>query len=422
MIGYWGKRLLPGATGQPAPIDIRTVGFVLGVTALTAVVFGIAPALRATGINVNAALKETSRSVVGSRTLLTRMLLVFQVAVSLVLLIGAGLFLRTVQNLRLVDVGFNTRNLALFRVNPQLNQYDEKRSLLVYQQLLDQLGSVPGVRSVGFSQPALLAGSVNSTSLFVQGRTYAPDQRDNINRLVVTPNFFEMMEIPVVLGRGFTERDNETAPKVALINDAAVRRYFANQNPIGQRYGNSIETSGQIEIVGVLRDAKYNSVRDEAPPTVYVPYRQARMGAPVVRGADSRRSDERHERDSRRRASGGRKPAADERVHADRTGGTAVPAGEAVRAGVRPLRRHRLAPGRDRPVRVDVLQRRAPHQRDRHPHGARRRAPARAADGDGRVDGPRHHRHRPRRRRPRSLPAASSPACCSACRRPTRSR
>ena len=136
------------------------------------------------------------------------------------------------------------------------------------------------MRSVGLSQPALLSGSVNSTSLFVQGRTYAPDQRDSINRLVVSPNFFEMMSIPLVLGRGFSERDNETAPKVAVINDAAARQYFPNVNPIGQRFGSSVETSGQIEIVGVLRDAKYNSVRDAAPPTVYVPYLQTRMGAP----------------------------------------------------------------------------------------------------------------------------------------------
>jgi predicted permease len=223
---------------------------------------------------VNAALKETSRSVVGSRTLLSKTLLVLQVGISLVLLVGAGLFLRTVQNLRQVDVGFNPRNLVLFRVNPMLNQYDDKRVLALYQEITDRLRSVPGVRAVTSSQPALLSGSVNQSSVFVQGRTYAPDQRDSINRLTVAPDFFEVMEMPIVLGHGFTERDNEAAPKVAVINDAAARKYFADTNPIGQRIGDSLERSGQIEIVGVLRDAKYNSVRDEAPPTLYVPYLQ----------------------------------------------------------------------------------------------------------------------------------------------------
>jgi predicted permease len=201
------------------------------------------------------------------------------VAISLVLLVGAGLFLRTVQNLRQVDVGFNPRNLVLFRVNPMLNQYDNQRTLALYQQITDRLRSVPGVRAVTSSQPALLSGSVNQSSLFVQGRTYVPNQRDSINRLTVAADFFEVMEMPIVLGRGFTERDNEAAPKVAVINDAAARKYFAGTNPIGQRVGDSVERSGQIEIVGVLRDAKYDSVRDVAPPTLYVPYRQRGMVA-----------------------------------------------------------------------------------------------------------------------------------------------
>ena len=126
LVGRWGQQLLPGTAGQAAPLDWRVLSFVLGVTGLTGLVFGIAPALRATGMNVSGALKETSRSVAGSRSLLSKSLLVMQVAISLVLLIAAGLFLRTLQNLRNVDVGFNTRNLVLFRVNPALNRYDER--------------------------------------------------------------------------------------------------------------------------------------------------------------------------------------------------------------------------------------------------------------------------------------------------------
>jgi predicted permease len=282
LVGYWGKQLLPGPPGQATPLDWRVLSFVLAVSAATGIVFGIAPALRATRLNVSAALKENSRSVAGSRSVLGKALLVVQVAISLVLLIGAGLFLRTLQNLRQVDVGFNPHNVVLSRVNPQLNRYDEKRANALYRDLLDRLRTVAGVRAVALSNPALLSGSVNSTSIFVQRRTYAPGQRDGINRVVVSPNFFETMEMPVRVGRGFTGRDHESAPKVAVINETAALKYFPNENPIGQRFGSSIETSGQLEIVGVLRDAKYNSARDPAPPTVYVPYLQARMPSAMV--------------------------------------------------------------------------------------------------------------------------------------------
>jgi predicted permease len=285
LVGYWGKKLLPDPIGQSAFLDWRVLAFVIGVTALTGVIFGIAPALRATGGDVNLALKQTTRSVAGSRTILGKSLLVFQVAISLVLLVGAGLFLRTLQNLRHVDVGFNPHNLMLFRVQPSLNRYDEKRSLALMRELLERVATVPGVRGVALTNPALLTGSVNSTSIFVRGRVYAGDPREfqnSINRLVISPNFFEVMEIPILAGRPFSARDDEAAPKVAVINEAAVKKYFPDENPIGQRVGSSIENSAQIEVVGVLRDAKYNSLRDPAPPTMYVPYLQGRAGGAVI--------------------------------------------------------------------------------------------------------------------------------------------
>jgi len=258
---------------------------VLAITSLTGIVFGIAPALRATGMNVSSTLKATSRSVVGSRSILGKSLLVAQVAISLVLLVGAGLFLRTLNNLRDVDIGFNPQNLLLFRVNPQLNRYDEARTATLYRDLMERIGGVAGVRAVAISQPALLSGSVNSTSIYVQGRAYAAESRErdsnSINRLVVSPNFLEMMGIPIVVGRGLTDRDNQSAPKVVVINQAAVRQFFPNENPIGRRFGSSLETTGQLEVVGVVRDAKYNSVRDAAPPTMYVPAAQARLGNAV---------------------------------------------------------------------------------------------------------------------------------------------
>jgi predicted permease len=285
LVGYWGQQLLPGQPGQPPTLDWRVLVFVLAITGVTGIVFGIAPALRGTGMNVSSALKETSRSVVGSRSMLGRVLLVVQIAVSLVLLIGAGLFLQTLENLRRVDVGFNPQNLLLFRVNPSLNRYDEKKMTVLYRDMLERLGTVPGVRAAAMSQPALLSGSVNGTGIYIQGRVYPPGRpqgdANDINRLVISPNFFEVMGIPVVMGRALTDRDDASAPKVVLINEAAVRKFFPNENPIGHHFGSSIETTGQQEIVGVLHDVKYNSVRDSAPPTMYVPYRQTRLGGAV---------------------------------------------------------------------------------------------------------------------------------------------
>src|SRR4029079_19560595 len=147
-------------------------------------------------------------------SLLGKSLLIVQVAISIVLLIGSALFLRTLPILRQVAVGFNPQSLLLFRVNPSLNRYDEARMRSLYGDLLERLKTVPGVRAAGMSQPAVLSGSINSTSIYVQGRVYPQnrEQIDNsINRLVVSPNFFEVMGIPMVLGRGFTDRDNATA-------------------------------------------------------------------------------------------------------------------------------------------------------------------------------------------------------------------
>jgi predicted permease len=285
LVGYWGRQLLPNPPGQMPPLDWRVLAFVVAISGVTGIVFGIAPALRGTGMNVSSALKETGRSVIGSRSLLGKSLLVVQVAISLVLLVGSGLFLRTLSNLRHVDVGFNPENLLLFRVNPGLNRYDEKKMVSLYRDMLEQLAGVPGVKGVAMSQPALLSGSINSTGIYVQGRVYPPGRptgdSNSINRLVISPNFFEVMGIPVVMGRGLTDRDTAEAPKVVVINDAAVRKFFPGENPLGRRFGSNPENSSQLEIVGVLRDAKYDSVRDTAPPTMYVPYPQTRLGNAV---------------------------------------------------------------------------------------------------------------------------------------------
>jgi predicted permease len=140
LVGYWSRGLLP--FGKSAPLDWRVFGFVAGVSMLTGVIFGLLPALRATRVELAEAMKENSRSVIGSRTVLSRGLLVLQVAMSLVLLIGAGLFLRTLDNLKNVDVGFDSKNLLMFNVNPSVNRYDAERSAAVFRQVLDRMSAL----------------------------------------------------------------------------------------------------------------------------------------------------------------------------------------------------------------------------------------------------------------------------------------
>lgn len=278
VVAYWGKGLLPGTTGQ-APLDWRVLLFAAGVALVTGSLFGLAPALRVTGASVNDVLKDGSRSVTGSRTLLNKSLLVVQVAISLMLLIGAGLFLRTVDNLRRVEVGFNPHNLVLFRVNPQLNRYDGPRIAALYDQVTARMSAVPGVRSVTLSNPVMLSGSTNSTSFVVMGRPFTEGPHNDVHRVRVAANFLDTMEIPLSRGRALAGRDIMDAPKVALINEAAVAKFFPNEDPIGRRFGSSPETSDQIEVVGVVRDIKYSALREPAPPTMYVPYQQSPVGA-----------------------------------------------------------------------------------------------------------------------------------------------
>jgi predicted permease len=290
LVGRWGQQLLPSAAAQASPLDWRVLAFVAAVSTATGVVFGIAPALRATRTDLNSALKANSWSVARSRSLLGTSLVVAQVTISLVLLVGAGLFLRTLQNLREVDVGFNPRNVLLFRISPALNRYDTPRQAALYDQIGERIRAIGGVRSVAWSNPSLMSGRRFSSSIFVQGRAYARGQRDSISQMTVSPAFFETMEIPLIAGRGFTARDTRDAPAVVVINEAAARTYFPSEPPpIGRRFGSSIEESGRLEIVGIVRDAKYNTVRDAAVPTLYLPFLQAYQGSATfgVRTADN---------------------------------------------------------------------------------------------------------------------------------------
>ena len=409
--------------GQASPLDWRVMAFVIAVTTATGVVFGLAPALRATRTDVSSALKESSRSVAASRSVLGRSLVVAQVAISLVLLIGAGLFLRSLQNLRQVDVGFNPRNVLLFRVNPALNRYDGRKAepplrtdrrapsrdrRRAFGRVVEQLPHVgPQVLGEHVHPGPHLCRATSATSSI---------------GVVVSPTFFETMEIPLVAGRGFTPRDNQDAPRVVVINEAAARKYFPNESPIGRRIGSTLESSGSQEIVGVLRDAKYNSVRDAAVPTRYMPFLQGFQGTATfeVRTAGDPLAAIAGVREAVRQVDPNL-PLMNVTTQLDEVEGRFLQ--EKVFAQAYTLFGGlALIVAVGRPVRLDVVQRRAPDERDRHPHGAWRPAAGRVAAGAARIDDPRGRRRARSASAARSLPAVSSPTCCSASRPPIRRR
>jgi predicted permease len=278
-LGYWTKQLLP--FGQMTAIDGQVLGFVAGISMLTGVTFGLIPALRATRVDLASAMKENSRSVVASRTWLSKGLLITQVAVSVVLLIGAGLFVRTLQNLRSVDVGFTYSNLLMFRINPALNRYDSARVTQLYDRMKTELEGLPGVRTVSFTRTALLSGNTSTTGIFRQGATSEKEAKD-FYIMSVSPRFFETMQIPILSGRDFDARDAANPTASVLINETAAQKYFPNENPIGQRVGQSPEESAQSEIIGIIRDTKYDSVRDAAPPTIYTSIRPGTRSVMVM--------------------------------------------------------------------------------------------------------------------------------------------
>ena len=267
LVGYWSRSLLP--FGQNAPLDWRVFGFVAGVSMLTGVVFGLLPALRATHVDLAGALKESSRSVTGSRSILSKGLLVLQVAMSLVLLVGAGLFLRTLDNLKSVDVGFDSTNLLMFNVNPSVNRYDADRSARVFRQVLERMSSLPGVRASALTRTMLLSGSTSTSSMWKQGQTSQTAAEEEMYMMDVSSTFFATMGIPIQRGRGFNDHDDVNAPKVAILNEASARKLFPDGDVLGRRIGGSFEKSNEFEIVGVVRDTKYASVRDPGPPTMY---------------------------------------------------------------------------------------------------------------------------------------------------------
>ncbi|MFL6231340.1 MAG: ABC transporter permease [Pyrinomonadaceae bacterium] len=275
----WGGQ---GMGALDPRLDLRVLGFTLALSLLTGILFGIAPSWRATRVDLTPALKDSARSSgTASRSLLTKSLIVAQVAVSLVLLVGAGLMLRTLVNLERVETGFNERNLLLFDTDPDLIGYKGDKLASLYRRMFERIEAVPGVKAVTFSRNALLADSQTDSDFYLLGAATAAaaggeaQPTGDVFLHHVRENFLETMEIPLVSGRTLRAQDDERAPKVALVNETFAREFSPGENPVGKRFGFDADKSNEIEIVGVAKDTKYGSQRDEIPPTVYLPWSQS---------------------------------------------------------------------------------------------------------------------------------------------------
>jgi predicted permease len=255
------------------PLDMRLLSFALCVTLSTALLFGTIPAFRATRVNLTDSLKDGRSQSAASRGPLAKVLVVSQVALSLVLLVGAGLFVRSLLNLTNVDTGFNKENVLRLRVDPSSVGYlEDSRLFNLYQQIEQRVGTLPGVRAASFSIFAFNEGTWNN-SIWVQG--YLAGHREtDVHHNAVGNGYFAAMGIPLLAGRAFGPQDSATSEKVGIIGETTALTMFPVGSPIGQHYGRDPHNPGDIEVIGVAKDVKYNSL-DEAPqPGDYLPYSQ----------------------------------------------------------------------------------------------------------------------------------------------------
>ncbi len=271
-LAYAGVRMLltylpadPGNTLTVSP-DLRILTFTAGVSVLSAIIFGLVPALRATRLDLAPSLKDQFGGLT-SRLVLNKLLVAFQVALSLVVIIGAGLFIQTLQNLQSVDTGFQKQNVVLFGLDggPFAGRSPVQWKSL-YLQMRSRLEAIPGVQSASFSTFGLLSDENYSQKVQIDGYIPKPDEDVECAIVSAGPRFFETLSVPVSLGRGFGQQDMSSS--VAVINEVMAKHFFGSENPVGRhfRYGGS-----EAEIIGIAKDVKYRTLREERRCQFYIP-------------------------------------------------------------------------------------------------------------------------------------------------------
>ena len=284
MFAIWGIRFLTLllSNGQAnftlhAQLNWHVLGAAAALSLLTGVLFGLAPALESTRVDVVAALKETraGRPLHSFRRMsLSRSLMVGQIAISLVMLVAAGLFVRTLSNLHSIDLGFNRENVLLFQLDARKAGHKGPEINAFYGDLRQRFSAIPGVRNASLARNSLIDDS-HAMPISVLGKAPNPSNRF----LTVGPTFFTTMQIPILAGRDFEERDRPGSPAVAVINEVFAKSNFGDRNPLGQHLilreaGEGDRIGRDMEIVGVARNARYGGLKQTIPPVVYMPYNQ----------------------------------------------------------------------------------------------------------------------------------------------------
>jgi macrolide transport system ATP-binding/permease protein len=289
LVAVWGIRSITWllANGRDkftlhAAIDWPVLGFTFALAVFCGFLFGLAPALQGTRVDLTAALKETRASaprgrqrLAGIRFGLSHVLVVSQIAISLLLVVAAGLFVHTLSNLHSIQLGFNRENILLFDLNARPAGYKGAALARFYANLRDRFRGIPGVRNVTFSRFPLAAGYWNDSSLRIPGLPKTAGHEPSTATVEADQLFLTTMQIPILLGRDIQPRDLESG-RVAVVNEKFAKKYFAGENPVGRRIGIGDEKSpADIEIVGVARNSLYNSIKEtDTPPVAYVPYTQ----------------------------------------------------------------------------------------------------------------------------------------------------
>jgi predicted permease len=257
--------------------DLRILSFALAISILAGVVFGLAPALQATRPDVADTLKEQAGAVLGGGSNgLRKTLVAAQVTLSLLLLIGAGLFIRSLQNLKDLDPGFRTSNLLAFKIDPHLSGYSGDRTRLFFQNLQDNLLALPGVQDAAMAVVPVLEDDEWDNWITIDSYTPKVGELPDPHVNFVTPGYFKTLQVPLLTGRDFRTTDGPGTPKVCIVNEAFAKKYFGTTNAVGHRIGMGIDpgTKTDITIIGVARSTKYENLREEIPTEVFTPYQQ----------------------------------------------------------------------------------------------------------------------------------------------------
>src|SRR5262245_12179382 len=271
--------------------DLRILAFTAAVAVVTAVVFGLAPALQSARPQLAPTLKDQAGALAGGvrQARFRKSLVAAQVALSLLLLVGAGLFVRSLMNLRDLGPGFPTERLLAFNVDPSLNGYKPDRAKSFYRSLTDELLAVPGVGAAGLASMPIMQGGEWDSGVTVEGHEAAPQEDMQAYMNSIGPGYFKALGVPIVAGRDFTLQDtgeqkhgtadDDYAPRVVIVNEKFAKRFIKDGNPLGRHvgFGTDPGTATDMEIVGVIKDIKYTSLRDEIPIQMFIPYLASRF-------------------------------------------------------------------------------------------------------------------------------------------------